>query len=438
MSAQTQNQRQSRLPWLGELPSQWQVERARFIFQQEARPPRDDDGVVTAFRDGQVTLRENRRMGGFTMAIKETGYQGVRRGDLVIHTMDAFAGAIGVSESDGKCTGEYAVCNPVPDGFDNGYYAALLREMALKGYIYVICPSVRERAPRFRFARLKDVYFPVPPPSTQKAIAAFLDRKTAAIDALIEKKQKLLGLLAEKRAALINQAVTKGLDPDVPMKDSGVPWIGEIPAHWEVKRLKNVSSFVTSGPRGWGQYYSDAGPLFLRITNVARDGIDLLLSDDKQQCVSPPTGAEGVRTLAQEGDVLVTITADLGSVGVVPAGLGVAYISQHVALCRPTTGMASRLLAHMVRGPWGQIHYDLGMNGGTKVGLTLDDVRNTPVAVPPAKEQAGLLARLDSLLGQWEQTSKQLDQQIERLQEYRQSLITAAVTGQLNIPEEDN
>ncbi len=275
-----------------------------------------------------------------------------------------------------------------------------------------------------------------PPVPTQKAIAAFLDRKTAAIDALIEKKQKLLDLLAEKRAALINQAVTKGLDPTVPMKDSGIPWIGEIPAHWEVKRLKDVSSFVTSGPRGWGQYYSEAGPLFLRITNVARDRIDLLLDEDKQQSVSPPPGAEGARTLAQEGDVLVTITADLGSVGVVPGGLGDAYISQHVALCRPTPEIGPRLLAYMVRGPWGRVHYDLAMNGGTKVGLTLDDVRNTPVAVPPVGEQPDLLARLDRSLGQFESTSKQLGCQIERLQEYRQALITPAVTGQLDIGEE--
>lgn len=278
--------------------------------------------------------------------------------------------------------------------------------------------------------------FASPPASIQNAIANFLDRKTVAIDALIEKKQKLLDLLAEKRAVLINQAVTKGLDPNVPMKDSGIPWIGEIPAHWEVKRLKYVSSFVTSGPRGWGQYYSDSGPLFLRITNVARDNIDLLLGEDKQQCVAPPPGAEGVRTLALEGDVLITITADLGSVGVVPQGLGEAYISQHVALCRPNGGLQPRLVGYMVQGPWGSVHYDLAMNGGTKVGLTLDDVRNTPIAVPPTDQQAELVWRLDTSVGNFDATAKRLGAQLTCLEEYRQALITAAVTGQLDIDAE--
>lgn len=274
-----------------------------------------------------------------------------------------------------------------------------------------------------------------PPLPTQKAIANYLDRKTAIIDALIEKKRKLLGLLAEERAALINQAVTKGLDPDVPMKDSGIPWIGEVPAHWEIKRLKNVCSFITSGPRGWGQYYSDEGPLFLRITNVARDGVDLLLADDKQQSVSPPNGAEGVRTLALAGDVLVTITADLGSVGVVPDKLGKAYVSQHLALCRPTGDLLPRLVAFMVRSAWGRVHYSLSMNGGTKVGLTLDDVRNTPLAIPPDKEQTRLLDHLDAVSSHFGGMSHAISKHCEQLREYRLALITAAVTGRIDISE---
>ena len=135
--------KESGIPWIGAVPSHWGVEPARHLFKQVDLPPAEGDGVVTAFRDGQVTLRENRRTDGFTVAILEVGYQRVRTGDLVIHSMDAFAGAIGVSDSTGKCTGEYVVCEPLTDGVNNHYYAALLRFMALQKYIYVICPSVR-------------------------------------------------------------------------------------------------------------------------------------------------------------------------------------------------------------------------------------------------------------------------------------------------------
>src|SRR5258708_4002145 len=101
------------LPWIPQVPKKWRLERAKYLFRNIVRPPLDDDKIITAFRDGQVTLRENRRSEGYTFAVKEVGYQHIQKGDLVIHTMDAFAGAIGVSDSDGKSTGEYAVCEAI-------------------------------------------------------------------------------------------------------------------------------------------------------------------------------------------------------------------------------------------------------------------------------------------------------------------------------------
>lgn len=282
---------------------------------------------------------------------------------------------------------------------------------------------------------IRDLQLPLPPLPTQKAIANFLDRKTAAIDALIEKKEKLLELLAEKRSALINQAVTKGLDPNVPMKDSGIPWIGEIPGHWEVKALKRLSNFVTSGPRGWGQYYSETGPFFLRIGNVSRDRIDLLLGE--LQSVSPPSNTEGLRTRTKSGDILVSITADIGSVGIVPDDLAEAYVSQHLALVRPEVGkVIPRFLAYAARGPWAKYHFGSLMQGGTKVGLTLDDVRNLKVGLPPRPEQLAIQSFLDKNLRHSFELSSRISKQMVALTEYRQSLTTAAVTGQLEIPIE--
>ena len=133
----------------------------------------------------------------------------------------------------------------------------------------------------------------LPRGTEQRAIASFLDRETAKIDGLVERKKRLIKLLQEKRSALITRAVTRGLDPNVPMTDSGVEWLGEIPAHWEVKRIKNVSAFVTSGSRGWAEFYSDKGPLFLRIGNVQSESIDLNI--DEIQHVDPPRGSEGER-----------------------------------------------------------------------------------------------------------------------------------------------
>ncbi len=201
----------SGIEWLGEVPAHWGLKRGRFLFHKLDLPPGADDGVVTAFRDGQVTLRENRRSEGFTIAVLEVGYQRVRAGDLVVHGMDAFAGAIGVSESTGKCTPEYAVLAPIGDDI-NGYFALVLRLMAKRNFIFVICPSVRERAPRFRFEALRDLVLPVPPVAEQKEILSFLESEVRRVDALVGQAQLAIDLLRERRTALISAAVTGQID----------------------------------------------------------------------------------------------------------------------------------------------------------------------------------------------------------------------------------
>lgn len=152
----------TRVPWTPAMPTAWPVLRAGRIFREVHLQPEDDDGVVTAFRDGQVTLRDLRRKEGYMVAVAEQGYQRVRTGDLVVHQMDGFAGAIGVAEATGKCSPEYIVLEPRRDGIENEFFAECLRTMARNGYVQVICPSVRERAPRFLYSTFKDVELPVP------------------------------------------------------------------------------------------------------------------------------------------------------------------------------------------------------------------------------------------------------------------------------------
>src|SRR5689334_10923120 len=140
----------SGLPWLGEVPNHWRMERAKWLFRKMDRPVHENDEVVTCFRDGVVTLRKNRRVRGFTESIKEIGYQGIRRGDLVIHAMDAFAGAVGVADSDGKGTPVYSVCEPLPR-VNAHFYAYLVREMARSEWILALAKGIRERSTDFRF-----------------------------------------------------------------------------------------------------------------------------------------------------------------------------------------------------------------------------------------------------------------------------------------------
>ena len=140
----------SGVEWIGEIPKEWEMVRGKFLYQKMQRSVNEQDEIVTCFRDGMVTLRKNRRIIGFTEALKEIGYQGIKKGDLVIHVMDAFAGAIGVSDSDGKCTPVYNVCQ-AKSLLNNYYYAYLLRTMAKTNYIQSLYRGIRERSSDFRF-----------------------------------------------------------------------------------------------------------------------------------------------------------------------------------------------------------------------------------------------------------------------------------------------
>ncbi|MFC0510796.1 restriction endonuclease subunit S [Asaia spathodeae] len=198
----------SGIDWIGQIPAHWEVKRFKYLFEQSRLPVRPSDGVVTSFRDGQVTLRSNRRLEGFTEAIIEGGYQGIRMGQLVLNSMDAFEGAIGVSEADGKCTPEYVICDPIQDGLSQHYFANLLRQMALARYIQVICNAVRQRAVRIRFNNLAHRFMVVPPAGEQKQIVEFVETTKKQIGDGIALKQTQITALREYKTSLIDAAVT--------------------------------------------------------------------------------------------------------------------------------------------------------------------------------------------------------------------------------------
>ena len=239
----------SGVPWLGKIPAHWELHRGKWLFRKMERPVRSQDEVVTCFRDGTVTLRKNRRIRGFTESLKEIGYQGIRKGDLVIHQMDAFAGAVGVSDSDGKGTPVYSVCLPKRD-LDTHYYAQLVREMSRSYFITSLAKGIRERSTDFRFDTFASLTLPVPLPEEQKAISRFMRNESAQINKFIRNKRRLIELLKEQKQNVINQAVTRGLDPKVKFKPSGVEWIGDIPEHWEEIPLKQIARADNSGSYG--------------------------------------------------------------------------------------------------------------------------------------------------------------------------------------------
>ena len=279
---------------------------------------------------------------------------------------------------------------------------------------------------------LRRYHFAFPSLPEQTTIATFLDRETEKIDALVEQQQRLIALLKEKRQAVISHAVTKGLDPNAPMKDSGVEWLGEVPAHWEVLPLKRDLEFLTSGSRGWAEHYSDDGALFIRIGNLTRDGLSLDFSDIQR--VTVPEGAEGERTRVRPGDLLFSITAYLGSVAVVSDDIEAAYVSQHVALARLRHQHFLPQWVGFVTLSWmGRTYLETQGYGGTKIQLSLDDISCMPITAPPLVEQGKILACLENEITKLSVLSREAEAAIALLQERRSALVSAAVTGKIDV-----
>ena len=296
--------------------------------------------------------------------------------------------------------------------------------------------SIQTTISNFNAEKYGNLELWLPPLPTQRAIAAFLDRKTAAIDDLIDKKERLIKLLAEKRAALIHRAVTKGLDDGVEMKDSGIPWIGEIPAHWVLTAVKRACSSVRDGTHGPPPRFPAGEHRLLSARNI-QNGRFILRDDDRR--MTPEAFAELERSYTvRDGDVvLASVGATTGKSAVVGPVDNVS-VQRSLAILRPNrhrissnylhTWLDASVTQHAIQLTASQY--------AAQGGIYLEDVANLPLVLPSKPEQAQILRATAPRLSRMRRMAGNLSDSCIRLQEYRQALITAAVTGQLDIGEE--
>ncbi len=235
-----------------------------------------------------------------------------------------------------------------------------------------------------------------------------------------ETGEKLLqSILTERRKNWTGRGKYK--EPTAPYTTN----LPKLPEGWVWCMSDAVFSFITSGSRGWAAYYSDNGSIFLRIGNLEHEDIRLDLQDI--QYVEPPKGAEGTRTVVQPNDVLISITADVGMVGLVPNGIGEAYINQHVALARPLSCVNPAYIAYYLsasEGGWGRLKKL--QRGATKVGLGLDDIRAVPVPLPPLSEQKRIVEEVERRLSVIEELEASVSVNLQRASRLRQSILQKA------------
>lgn len=243
----------------------------------------------------------------------------------------------------------------------------------------------------------------------------------------VEHAEKLLKrILAERKKKWEEKNPGKKYKEPVAPDTSNLP---ELPKGWVWATTDQLFSFVTSGSRGWASYYSNSGPLFLRMGNLDHDTINLDLSDIQR--VQPPKGTEGTRTRVMSGDILISITADVGMVGLVPDGFEEAYINQHVALARPESALNNIFLAWFLACKNGQDQLRGLQRGATKVGLGLEDIKAVNVPLPPLKEQAAIIQEVERLFSVDDEIEAVIETNLKRSERLRQTILKKAFLGRL-------
>lgn len=421
----------SGLSWLGSVPLHWSSERGKWLFTKMNRPVRNEDEVVTCFRDGTVTLRKNRRLRGFTEAIVEHGYQGIRKGDLVIHGMDAFAGAIGVSDSDGKGTPVYNVCLPEP-GVNARYYSHVLREMSQSLWILALAKGIRERSTDFRYEMFGNQRLPVPPTEEQAAIVRFLDAANARLERTIRAKRRVIALLTEQKQAIIHRAVTRGLDPSVALKPSDSAWLGNIPAHWKVRRLKFATEKIVDCLHATPNYSDSGEHPAIRTADISPGTVHLA----KARKISTADYALWTaRMEPKQGDILYSREGErFGIAAVVPGGVRLC-ISQRMMVFRVAAGFCPYFLMWLLNSKptYGQALQDV--MGSTAPHVNISTIKNYVLAMPDKQEQEAIVKHIELKTGVIDIAISRLHREIDLLREYGTRLAADVVTGKLDVRE---
>ena len=407
----------SGLQWAGDIPQYWNIAKGKHFMAVLERPVRDDDNVITCFRDGEVTLRSNRREDGFTVATVEAGYQGIEPGDLVVHGMDGFAGAIGISDSRGKGT---PALNVLSCSENKKYIMYLLRAMAYTEVFMALSTGIRVRTCDTNWKKLKSLDYLIPPADEQQCIADFLDAKCAEIDALTADIQTQIDTLEQYKRSVITETVTKGLNPNVEMKDSGIQWIGNMPAHWDVVRGKYILHYMQKPVR------EDDG-----VITCFRDGEVTLRSNRREEGFTMSDKEIGYQGI-DVGDLVVHgMDGFAGSIGISDSR-GKASPVLNVL----DTDQCKRYIMYYLRS---MAYSDVFLALATGIRVRSCDLRWNKLAelsypVPPLDEQNAIVKHIDSVLSKADAVIADKEAQLATLDEYKKSLIFEYVTGKKEVP----
>ena len=430
--------------WIGAIPSHWRANRLKTVL---AVPVSDGphetpefvlDGVpflsVDGIQDGEL------RFDGCRYVSHDDHHRYRRkcapRRDDVLMGKAASTGKIARVKVDF----EFGIWSPLAlirvnqEAATPAFVEYALKAPETQAQIDVLCNANTQK--NIGMADIPSLVLPLPPLLEQRAIAAFLDRETANLDELIAKKERLIELLQEQRAAVITHAVTRGLDPTAPMKDSGVEWLGEVPQSWNLRRVRDVVSLLQTGPFGSQLHASEYVRDGVAVINPSNMAAGRAVSNP-EITVTPEVAARLARHRCELGDILFARRGDMGRCALVNDAAAGSICGTGSLLIRADDALMNPAYLHLVLSSRGVREWlELESVGSTMNNLNASIVGQIPVLVPPLSEQRTIVTAAEIAdLSMNGLQSRVLDA-IERLREYRSALISAAVTGNIDVRDE--
>ena len=376
------------LQWLGDVPAHWQAKRLDHYFEERREKVSDKDyaplsvtklGVVPQLDTAAKTDdNDNRKL--------------VLARDFVINSRSDRKGSAGVADRDGSVSLINTVLRPLPS-VEGRFVHYLLRSVAFQEEFYRWGKGIVADLWSTNYSEMKNIILPIPPWGEQAVIAAFLDRETAKIDALIAEQEQLIALLKEKRQAVISHAVTKGLDPTAQMKGSGVEWLGDVPAHWRVTPLMHLTQLdrpimygiVLPGPN------VDEGVPIVKGGDVKSHRLRVELLNKTTYEIEEPYA----RARLEPGDIVYSIRGTIGEAEIVPNELRGANMTQDAARIAPNAATNNRWLVHAVRSTPVFVQLEQRSLGAAVRGINIFDLKRARIPVPPRSEQNAIADHLE-------------------------------------------
>ena len=416
--------------WLGDIPSEWGLFDGKRLFSNRRELSLETDEQLAASQKYGVVpqslmmkLNDSKVM----LALKGTSsFRHVEKNDFVI-SLRSFEGGIEHSRYIGCVSPAYTVLSATKKVAPN-FYRYLFKSNPFIAALQSTTDSLRD-GKSITFDQFGAIPLVVPQQEEQQKITNFLDYETAKIDILIEKQQRLIKLLKEKREAVISHAVTKGLNPDVPMRNSGVEWLGEVPEHWVSSELKYYArvldcKHITAKFCDEGVPLASIGEVKERVVNLTtakltseKYYLDLIDGDRKPSA----------------GDIIYSRNATVGEAALVPANMPKFAMGQDVCLIRPDKGILPEYLLYVLESGVISNQLELAMVGSTFKRINVDNIRNFYAAWPCYGEQIEIVSEIDRILGKYGALILRAEATVDLIQERRTALISAAVTGKIDV-----